>query len=139
MTPTDPRIKLSAFWLFLWLNLIFRDIHQMDLASHPEVVRTGDHNGNRITEELMLLGDVLVQIPISMVLVSRLSPRRIGRAVTIIAAILTTGTLLSAALTDMNDTFHLTVQLIAMAAILRTAWVWREHTPVAAAPRHAVL
>lgn len=134
MTPIDTRTKLSALWLFILLNIIFRDIHQMVLASHLEMLLTGYYNGTKITEELMLLGGVLVQVPIAMVLFSLLMTPQIGRPVTIVAAVLTTGTLLSTAPTDMDDTFHLIIELIAMAAIVRTAWSWRE---VAAASRVA--
>ena len=138
MTPVDTRIKLSALWLFVLLNIIFRDIHQMALASHIEMLMTGYYNGTRITEELMLLGGFLVQVPIAMVLFSLLLPHRIGRPVTIIAAILTTGTLLSSAPTDMDDTFHLIVELIAIVGIVLTAWSWREQAPVATASHNAV-
>lgn len=132
MIPIDTRTKLSALWLFILLNIIFRDIHQFALASHLEMLLTGYYNGVEITEELMLLGGFLVEIPIAMVLFSLLLTRRIGRPVTLIAAILTTGTLLSTAPSDMDDMFHLIIELAAMAVILRTAWTWTEHDPVAA-------
>lgn len=128
----DTRTKLSALWLFTLLNIIFRDIHQFVLASHLQMLLTGYYNGIEITEELMLLGGVLVEIPIAMVLFSLVLTRRIGRPVTIIAAVLTTGTLLSSAPTDMDDTFHLIIELAAMTAILWTAWTWTEPDQVAA-------
>lgn len=128
MTPIDTRAKLSALWLFILLNIIFRDIHQYVLASHLEMLLTGFYNGIEVTDELMLLGGVLVQIPIAMVLFSLLLTRRIGRPVTIGAAIITTGTLLSTAPTDLDDTFHLIIELVAMVAILWTAWTWTDET-----------
>jgi len=69
---------LSVLWLFILLNIIFRDIHQLVLASHLQMLLTGHYNGMEITEELMLLGGVLVQVPIAMVLFSLLLTRRIG-------------------------------------------------------------
>ncbi len=124
MRQLDPHILLSTLWLFILLNIIFRDIHQFVLASHLEMLLTGYYNGIEITEELMLLGGVLVQVPIAMVLFSLLLPRRIGRPVTLLAAIITMGTLLSSAPTDLDDTFHLVIELAALAAILWTAWTW---------------
>lgn len=128
MTPIDTRTKLSALWLFILLNIIFRDIHQYVLASHLEMLLTGFYNGIEVTDELMLLGGVLVQIPIAMVLFSLLLTRRVGRPVTIGAAIITTGTLLSTAPTDLDDTFHLIIELVAMVAIVWTAWTWTDET-----------
>lgn len=127
MRRLDPHVLLSALWLFMLLNIIFRDIHQFVLASHLEMLLTGYYNGIEITEGLMLLGGVLVQIPIAMVLFSLLLTRRISRPLTILAAIITTGTLLSSAPTDMDDTFHLVIELAALVAILWTAWTWPEH------------
>jgi len=45
MTPIDTRLKLSALWLFILLNIIFRDIHQYALKSHLEMLLTGTYNG----------------------------------------------------------------------------------------------
>lgn len=126
MIPIDTRIKLSALWLFILLNIIFRDIHQMVKASHLEMLLTGYYNGVLITDGLMLLGGFLVQVPIAMTLFSLLLSRRIARPLTFFAAILTTGTLLSTAPTDLDDTFHLIVELLAMGAIVWTAWTWRS-------------
>ena len=126
MVTLDTRTKLSALWLFILLNIIFRDIHQFVLASHLEMLLTGYYNGIEITEELMLLGAVLVEIPIAMVLFSLLLSRKIGRPVTILAAIITGGILLSSAPTDLDDTFHLVIELAAIVAILWTAWTWKE-------------
>lgn len=132
MIMIDTRTKLSALWLFILLNIIFRDIHQFVLASHLEMLLTGYYNGIEITEELMLLGGFIVEIPIAMVLFSLLLTRKIGRPVTFFAAIVTTGTLLSNAPTDLDDTFHLVIELGAMVAILWTAWKWTEPDPAAA-------
>ena len=70
MRRLDPHILLSALWLFILLNIIFRDIHQFVLASHIEMLLTGHYSGIEITEGLMLLGGFLVQVPIAMVLFS---------------------------------------------------------------------
>jgi hypothetical protein len=132
MRKLDPHTLLSALWLFILLNIIFRDIHQFVLASHLEMLLAGHYNGMEITEELMLLGGVVVQVPIAMVLFSLLLTRRIGRPVTILAAIITTATLLSSAPTDLDDTFHLVIELAALAAILWTAWMWTDQERAAA-------
>ena len=54
MRRLDPHTLLSALWLFILLNIIFRDIHQFVLASHLEMLLTGYYNGIEITEGLML-------------------------------------------------------------------------------------
>jgi len=126
MDKIDTKTKLSALWLFILLNIIFRDIHQFGLKSHLEMLLTGYYNGVEITDTLMLFGGFLAEVPIAMVLFSLLLTRRIGRPVTFVAAFITTATLVSSAPSDMDDVFHLVIELAAMVAILRTAWSWPE-------------
>lgn len=124
MDTIDTKTKLSALWLFILLNIIFRDIHQFALASHIEMLLTGHFNGIEVTETLMLIGGILVEIPIAMVLFSLLLTRRISRPVTAVAALITGVVIVSSAPTDMDDVFHLIIELFAIVAILWTAWEW---------------
>ena len=132
MRNIDTNTKLSALWLFILLNIIFRDLHQLGKKSFLEMLLTGTYNGIEITEELMLLGGVLAEVPIAMVLFSLLLNRRFGRPVTFVAAFITTATLVSSAPSDMDDVFHLVIKLAAMVAILWTAWMWPEQDRAAA-------
>lgn len=79
MDKIDTRTKLSALCLFTILNIVFRGIHQMTLKSHLEMLLTGIYDGIEITENLMLVGGFLVEVPIAMVLFSLLLNRKIGR------------------------------------------------------------
>lgn len=132
MRKIDTNILLSALWLFILLNIIFRDIHQFALKSHLEMLLTGYYNGMEITEELMLLGGFLVEVPIAMVLLSLVLTRRIGRPLTFVAAFIATATLLFTMPSDMDDVFHLIIELTAMMVILWKAWTWPEPEPAAA-------
>lgn len=53
MRRLDSHALLSALWLFILLNLISRDIHQFVLASHLEMLLTGQYNGIEVTEALL--------------------------------------------------------------------------------------
>ena len=132
MRKIDTNTKLSALWLFILLNIIFRDLHQFAMKPFLEMLLTGTYNGVEVTEELMLLGGVLAEVPIAMVLSSLLLNRKIGRPVTFVAAFITTATLVSSAPSDMDDVFHLVIELAAMVAIVWTAWKWPEHDRAAA-------
>ena len=124
MEKIDTNTKLSALWLFILLNIIFRDLHQFANKPFLEMLLTGTYNGIEVTEELMLLGGFLAEVPIAMVLFSLLLTRRIGRPVTFVAAFITAATLVSSAPSDMDDVFHLVIELAAMVAIVWTAWTW---------------
>ena len=115
-----------------WKRSIFRDIHQFALKSHLEMLLTGTYNGVVITEELMLFGALMVQVPVGMVPLSVCLDRRAGRPVAFVAAVLATAGMLSNAPTDLDDWFHLVVQLLAMTAIVRLAWLWPRPAPLSA-------
>jgi hypothetical protein len=126
MDKIDTKTKLSALWLFILLNIIFRDLHQFGNKPFLEMLLSGTYNGIEVTDELMLLGGFLAEVPIAMVLFSLLLTRRIGRPVTFVAVFITAATLVSSAPSDMDDIFHLVIELAAMVAIVWTAWSWPE-------------
>ena len=117
MEPIDIRLKLAALWLFVLLNIVFRDLHQFAMKPFLEMLLTGSYNGMEITEELMLLGGVLAEVPIAMMLFSVLLAPRLSRPLTFVAVIVTGGTLISSAPGDMDDLFHLIVELGALALL----------------------
>jgi len=126
MRKLDPHTLLSALWLFILLNIIFRDIHQFVLKSHLEMLLTGTYNGILITDELMLMGGCFALVPISMVLFSLVLERRWLRPVSAFGVIFTAGPALLAPPTDMDDVLHFGVAFCALAAISWIAWRWRE-------------
>lgn len=120
------RLKLFALWIFILLNIIFRDIHQMTLKSHLEMLLTGYYNGTEVTDAIMLVGALIVNIPIGMLLVTLLLNRKLSRKLNIIAASLMPLILLSSLPTDMDDVFHLSVELIALVAIIMSSLKWKH-------------
>ena len=120
------RLKLFSLWLFVMLNIVFRDIHQLTMKSHLEMLLTGFYNGVEITDEIMLFGAFLVNIAISMLLVTIILERKINRLLNIIAAIVFSSSFFLSPPTDMDDLFHFTVQMIAIVAIILTSFKWQE-------------
>ena len=133
MEKIDIRLQLSALWLFVLLNIIFRDLHQFAMKPFLEMLLTGQFNGMEITEELMLLGGVLVQVPIAMVPLSLMLSRGVARPVTCLAAIVTGATLASTAPSDLDDGFHLIFELAGLLVILWKVFTWPVlHHPTSA-------
>ncbi len=125
MRSVDTHIQLSALWLFILLNIIFRDLHQFVMPGFLETIMTGQFNGMEITPELMLIGGIVVSVPISMVPLSLLLKRRFARPLTFVAALITSATMIPPAPIDLDDAYHLALQLIAMSAIVFMAWQWK--------------
>ena len=126
MDAIHPKLKLSALWLFILLNVIFRDIHQFTMKSHLEMLLTGYYNGMEVTEQLMLVGGMVLEIPISMVLFSLLLKRSLNRIINLIAVLISAGLFLVEPPSDLDDWFFKIVEFIGFIAILSTAWKWKS-------------
>lgn len=118
-----PQTLLSTLWLFILLNMVFRDLHQLGKKSFLEEIMTGVVNGVEITAELMLIGGFLAEIPILMVLLSRILSNKVNKWANIIASIITMLVLFSGlASADMDDVFFMIIEAAAFVVIIVTAW-----------------
>ena len=75
----DMRAKLSALWIFLLINMIYADILSFSLADTVRDILAGNAGGITITPEFMLLAAVMTEIPMVMVIASRLLNYRLNR------------------------------------------------------------
>lgn len=122
----DPRALLSMLWVFTVLNFIARDIHELGRPGMLEQVMSGTIDGVRITEALMLLGGVMIEIPILMTVLALLLPRSINQWANVGAGILTMLIIVANNLRpDLDNVFFMSIQLVALLAIVRIAWRWR--------------
>ena len=96
------------------------------MKSHLEMLLTGYYNGMEVTEELMLIGGMVLEIPIAMVLFSLLLKRKYNRIANIIAVIISAGLFLVEPPSDMDDWFFKIIEFIAFIAIFWTVWQWTK-------------
>lgn len=118
-----PQTLLSTLWIFVLLNMVFRDLHQLGKKGFIEEIMTGVVNGIKITDELMLVGGFLAEIPILMVLLSRILNDKVNKWANIIAGVITIIVFAtSAPSADIDDVFHMVIEVVAILWILRIAW-----------------
>ena len=123
------KAKLSTLWMFYLFNVIFRDIHEFIEPGFIEKAMTGTFNGTPITEQLLLFGGFVAEVPIAMVLLSRLLPYGTNRWANIIAAVITLAFEFNNGTTDLDDTFHLVMKIAALSFVIWSAWRWRNPAP----------
>jgi uncharacterized protein DUF6326 len=126
----DIKERLSLFWIFALLNYLYADV----LALFAFV---GSPNSAPHLPQWALLGSaVLMEIPIAMILASRLLPFRVNRPANVIAGGVLT--LINAFLTfvlpltngDFRDpiypayVFFATIETICTLVIIWQAWTW---------------
>ena len=118
-----PQTLISTLWIFILLNIVFRDLHQFGKKGFLEEISSGIVNGVVISEELMLVGGILAEIPILMVLLSRILNHKANKWANIIAGTITLVVFATAIpSSDMDDIFHMIIEVAAILWIFRIAW-----------------
>ncbi|MEM7737508.1 MAG: DUF6326 family protein [Deinococcota bacterium] len=124
----ETKALLASLWLFVLMNIIFRDIHEFLRPDFLAEVMTGSIKGQPLTEELLLLGGVMAQIPISMVVLVWVLPPHANRWANLLATLFMVTITLIFGPGDLDDTFHAAVELLALMGIGYLAWRWPGQT-----------
>ena len=85
----DARTRLSWMWAFVMINMIFADIFSFMSAGSLKQIMEGRADQISMTPEFLLLAAVLTEIPIAMVALSQVLPKRATRWANTIASIFT--------------------------------------------------
>ena len=124
-----PQTLLSTLWIFVILNIFARDFHELGRPGMLQQVMSGVVDGVTITEELMLLGGIMIEIFIVMVALSQVLKYRVNCCVNMIvgpiAIMIVVMTNLSP---DLDNIFFMTIEIIALLAIIGVAWRWKIET-----------
>ncbi|KNC66989.1 DUF6326 family protein [Pseudoalteromonas ardens] len=130
------RIKIATLWLLVMLNMIYADILAFVSAFiTPGVIDTlmsGYSGSVKLTQELILVSAILIEIPIVMIFLSQCLSYRLNRLCNLVAVPLTFLFVLGGIETDP---FYLFLACIQLTLLLSIAWMiirWR-------APEAAVL
>lgn len=81
----DPRTVVSSLWLFAILNYMYCDVLGLMYAPDLRGYLDGEIGGLHINQGFLLAAGVLMTIPMSSVLVSRIAPHRLARWWSIVA------------------------------------------------------
>jgi hypothetical protein len=125
----DPRVKLSTLWLFALLNYLYCDIVSLMDAEMLRQYLTGTVNGMEMTRGFLLGASVLMEIPIAMVLLSRVLGYRANRCANIVAGVIMTVVQSATLALGTPASYYLfcsTVEIAATACVVWSAWRWRS-------------
>jgi hypothetical protein len=117
----DPKVKLSALWLFAMLTYTYGDV-----VTLMDPVKRGSV---QLTEGFLLGGSIFMMIPITMVLLTRISKYSIIRWTSIVA-----GTVMTVALTmtlfvavpAIYYVFFTAIEITSTSFIVWIAWKWSK-------------
>ncbi|AZZ96496.1 DUF6326 family protein [Pseudoalteromonas sp. R3] len=127
------RIKLATLWLLVMLNMIYADILAFVSAFiTPGVIETlmsGYSGSVKLSQPLLLISAVLIEIPIMMIFLSQFLGYRINRLCNLVAVPLTFVFVLGGVETAPFYLFLAAIQLSLLLSIAWTAIRW--HAPAA--------
>ena len=121
----DSKIRgvLSSLWLFYFVNHFFMSLHEFANPIFLERLL----GGFDVSDSVMLMAAIMIEIPIAMIVLSRVLPNKINWIVNIVVAILTIGIEIMNNLNpDLDNMFFITAELIGFVAIIVISLRWRS-------------
>lgn len=125
----DKKVILSTLWLFATLNYIYADVTGLMDPALLNQYLTGTVNGLEMTGTFLLGGAIIVEIPIAMVLLSRILNYRANRWANIIAGSFKTVVVLLTMFVGTAELYYIFfggIEIITTAVIVLYAWNWTE-------------
>ncbi len=123
----DMKAKLSTLWIFVMLNMIYADILSFMKPGFLKELMTGYAGEVQITQGFLLVAAIVTEIPIAMVVLSRVLKYRANRWTNIIAGAITIAYVIGLGDTSLHYIFIGTVEVVCMSLIVWYAWKW--HNP----------
>ncbi|MEI8217184.1 MAG: DUF6326 family protein [Eubacteriales bacterium] len=128
----DRKAMLSTLWIFLTVNYIFCDVFSsMDPIALKELVMTGGLSGMEITQGFLLIAAISMEIPMVMILLSRVLNYRINRWTNIIVGIImATYQILTMNVGTPPTLHYIFFSMIEVASCLIIVWnAWKWSNP----------
>lgn len=125
----DTKSKLSTLWIFAALNYLYCDVLGLMDPELLPLILGGNINGLELTPGFLLGAGILVEIPIAMVLLSRVLPYRANHWANIAAGTIMTTVQSASLFVGTPTSYYLFFSVIEIATtlfIVWFAWNWRE-------------
>ena len=120
----DIKVKLSTLWIVVMINMAFADIFSFMLPGSLEEIMAGSAAPFPITQEIMLVFAIILEIPIAMIILSRVLKYKINRWVNIIASVITIAFVIGGGSTNLSYIFFATIEVMCMLLIVWYALKW---------------
>ncbi len=123
----DRRVILSTLWIFVTLNYLYCDVLGLMDSEILNQFLTGNVDGLVIDKSFLLAGAILMEIPIAMVLLSRILKFKINRWSNIIAALIKTAAMVMTLFVGSPTgyySFFAVIEISTTLFIVWYAWTW---------------
>ena len=130
--------RLSTLWIFATLNYLYCDVVTLMDPNLLKGFLAGNVGGIEVSQVFLLAAGALVEIPIAMVLLSRVLDERSNRWANLVAGAVMTAVQLASLFAKTPAPYYVffsAFEIGATAAIVWLAWSWRSGSTRARADR----
>jgi hypothetical protein len=128
-TTIDVTKKLSLLWLVVMLNMIYADILAFVSAfitpSTIEQLMRGYSGNIKLSQDLLLISAIFIEIPIVMIFLSRTLKYQVNRWANVIASLLTILFVVGGIEADPFFLFLASIEVLVLLYIIWTALRWK--------------
>lgn len=117
----DNRTRLSALWVVVMFSMVFADILGFMVPGVLRDIAAGQV-GVKVTQGMLLVFAVLLEIPIAMIFLSRILTPTANRWANTVAAVITTAFVIGGGSPYLHYYFFASVEVACMALIVGTVW-----------------
>jgi len=125
----DMKVKLSILWVIVMFNMLFADVLTLYIPENLEEIITRS-TPIQITESLMLVMAIIIEIPILMIFLSRVLNYKANRWTNIIASVITIVFVVGGGSLTLHYIFFATIEVVCLSLIVWYAWKWSKHESV---------
>lgn len=119
-------VRLSTLWIFIMFNMVFADILSFMYPGFLSEVMAGHAGGVQITPSFLLIAAILAEVPIAMIVLSRMLKHRANRRANIVASVITIAYVGGGSATSPHGLFFSIVEIGCALVIIWSAWMWRS-------------
>ncbi len=125
----DRKVVFSTLWIFVTLNYLYCDV--ITLMDHTQLreIMTGMVGNMEITQGFLLGAGILMEIPIAMVLLSRILNYKANRIANIVAGTIKTVVMIMTLFVGTPTTYYVffgSIEIACTAFIVWYAWKWKN-------------
>ena len=119
--------RLSMLWIFIMFNMVFADILSFMYPGALKEVLTGYAGGVHVTPGFLLGAAVVTEIPIAMIVLSRVLKHGANRWANIVAGVITIAYVIGGgSLNQIHYIFFAAMEVACALLIVWYAWKWRN-------------
>ena len=125
----NKKVLFSTLWIFVTVNYIFCDVFTLFHSESLKQLMTGEMGGMKINQSFLLSFSILMEMPMVMIVLSRILPYKSNRLANIIVALIMTVVQAATLFTDDNTLHYIFFSIIEVGTtsfILYSAWNWVE-------------